>query len=94
MENQELEQALAAVYAMDNTDFGRTSYSRVISVLCDDFLDTSGALLGRVRDRATKIQAFLKVEDLKRHISVLEGDIADILETMSDDDVIEYLREP
>jgi hypothetical protein len=50
-----LEDILAQLYAMDCNIVERVSVSWAVAELCDEKLDRSGALLGRVRDRAYEI---------------------------------------
>src|SRR4030042_5006565 len=61
--NTKLEYVLAKLYSRDCNSFEHVSVSLAIAHLCDEELDRSGALLGRVRDKAYALAEIEKVKD-------------------------------
>ena len=61
--NAKLEYVLAKLYSRDCNSFEHVSVSLAIAHLCDEELDRSGALLGRVRDKAYALAEIEKVKD-------------------------------
>jgi hypothetical protein len=76
MDDAKLEIALAKVYnRQPSAGYG---YSYVIGILCDDYLDRSGALLGRVRDLSIKLGKENQIESIKKAIIKLEAELREL----------------
>lgn len=73
MDNQLLEIALAKVY--NRKSEAGINFSYAISVLCDDYLDRSGAMLGRVRNLSIKLGKESQIESIKKAITKLETEL-------------------
>ena len=59
----ERERVLALVYAKDAFSIERMSACLAVALVCDEELDKSGALLGRVRKQAAAIRQALTGEE-------------------------------
>ena len=73
MDNAKLEIALANVYSKKPS--AGIGYSYAIAELCDSYLDRSGALLGRVRALALKLDKENQIENLKHEIEQLQKEL-------------------
>jgi|WetSurMetagenome_2_1015567.scaffolds.fasta_scaffold354138_3 hypothetical protein len=72
------EKALAEVYAKSDTYPNDMKYQSVIGFLCDNYLDKSGALLGRVRQQAQEIHKRNRAKLLQAEIDKFTEELKEL----------------